>query len=127
VFHGAASEQTVTALLEGCSLVCVAGEEDFGMVAVEAQAAGKPVVAYGRGGSRETVVDGVTGVLFERQTVTDVVAAIDACARLETAPEQIARWSGRFSRSAFRVGILSAVSAAREELTPALTLSGATV
>ena len=44
-------DETVTALLESCSAVCVAGEEDFGIVAVEAQAAGKPVVAFGRGGA----------------------------------------------------------------------------
>ncbi len=46
---------TVIELLESCRAVCVAGEDDFGIVAVEAQAAGKPVVAYGRGGALETV------------------------------------------------------------------------
>lgn len=111
VFHGTASEETVTALLEGCMLVCVAGAEDFGMVAVEAQAAGKPVVAYGRGGARETVVNGVTGVLFETQTVEEVAAAIANCRRIKTPPDEIARTAGRFSRAAFRDGILTAIHA----------------
>ena len=44
------------------------GEEDFGIVPVEAQAAGLPVIAYGVGGAAETVVDGVTGVLFAEQS-----------------------------------------------------------
>ena len=120
VFHGAASEETVARLLEGCLVVCVAGEEDFGMVAVEAQAAGKPVVAYSRGGARETIVDGVTGALFEAQTVADVAAAITACERIETSPEEIARMAGRFSRAAFRDGITRTIaSAARGRSTPA--------
>jgi glycosyltransferase involved in cell wall biosynthesis len=118
-FHGAASEATVTQLLETCSAVCVAGEEDFGIVAVEAQAAGKPVVAYGRGGARETVVDGVTGVLFEVQAVTHVVAAIKACERIDTPPEEVALQARRFSREAFRHGISSAVvNATRERSRP---------
>ena len=112
VFHGGASEETTARLLEGCSIVCVAGEEDFGMVAIEAQAAGKPVVAYGRGGACETIVDGVTGVWFEAQTVADVAAAIAACDRIETAPDEIARSAGRFSCAAFRDGITRAIGTA---------------
>jgi glycosyltransferase involved in cell wall biosynthesis len=113
-FHGAASEDTVTQLLENCSAVCVAGEEDFGIVAVEAQAAGKPVVAYRRGGARETVVDGVTGVLFDEQTVEAVAAAIAACGDLPTTPERIASSVQRFSSTAFREGLSRVVAAARE-------------
>ena len=116
VFHGAASEETVTLLLENCSMVCVAGEEDFGLVAVEAQAAGKPVVAYRRGGSRETVVDGVTGILFEHPTVADLVAAIAACAKMTTPPQEIARSAARFNTGAFRDGIARAIANAARGL-----------
>ena len=120
-FHGAAPEETVTQLLETCSIVCVAGEEDFGIVAVEAQAAGKPVVAYGRGGARETVEDGVTGVLFDMQAVPDVVAAIAACERLKTPPEEIARRASRFGGAAFRDGLVKAIElAGRGHTNPAL-------
>ncbi len=63
-------------------------EEDFGIVAVEAQAAGRPVVAYGRGGAAETVIPvgaghQPTGVLFREQTPAAVVAAVRAFERVE--------------------------------------------
>jgi glycosyltransferase involved in cell wall biosynthesis len=115
-FHGAAPEATVTELLETCSAVCVAGEEDFGIVAVEAQAAGKPVVAYGRGGARETVVDGLTGVLFDEQTVACVEAAIVACAELTTPPAQVAANAAQFSVRAFAEGLTRVVAMTRERL-----------
>ena len=113
-FHGAATEEAVTQLLETCSAVCVAGEEDFGIVAVEAQAAGKPVVAYGRGGARETVADGLTGLLFDEQTVACVVDAIVACAELTTTPAQVAANAAKFSVRAFAEGLTRVVAATRE-------------
>ena len=52
------------------------GEEDFGIVPVEAQAAGVPVIAYGAGGVRDTVIENETGVFHAEQTVTSVASAI---------------------------------------------------
>jgi glycosyltransferase involved in cell wall biosynthesis len=51
-------------------------EEDFGITVVEAQAAGAPVIAYGRGGSAETVIPDQTGVLFQDQSPADLVEAV---------------------------------------------------
>jgi UDP-N-acetylmuramyl pentapeptide phosphotransferase/UDP-N-acetylglucosamine-1-phosphate transferase/glycosyltransferase involved in cell wall biosynthesis len=53
-----------------------AAEEDFGIVSVEAQACGTPVIAYGRGGATETVSDGRTGILFPEQTVESLCEAV---------------------------------------------------
>jgi glycosyltransferase involved in cell wall biosynthesis len=82
-------------------------------VAVEAQAAGKPVVAYGRGGARETVLDGVTGVLFEEQTVDCVADAIATCELLDTPPERIAASADLFSVGAFADGLTHILEATR--------------
>jgi len=53
-----------------------AAEEDFGILPVEAQACGTPVIAYGKGGALETVVDGVTGIFFDEQTPQSLTEAV---------------------------------------------------
>ena len=77
------------------------GEEDFGIVPVEAMASGRPVLAYGRGGATETVIDGVTGLFFHEQTVA---AIMDGVARLERTPfdpATIRRQAERFATAVF--------------------------
>ena len=79
------------------------GEEDFGITPVEAQSAGTPVLAYGRGGACETVEDGRTGLLFDAQTVESL---IDCIRRFEAGgvsgtPEEIRAHSRRFSEQRF--------------------------
>lgn len=61
---------------ERCRALVFPGVEDFGIVPVEAMACGKPVIAYGTGGALDTVVDGVTGMLFDRQDVATLGKAI---------------------------------------------------
>ncbi len=75
-FLGYQSEQSVARLL-GCArgFVCAA-EEDFGIAIVEAQAAGCPVIAYQGGGAAETVIDGVTGLLFPEQSTGSLIEAV---------------------------------------------------
>ena len=79
------------------------GEEDFGMVPVEAQATGCPVVAYGRGGALETVRDGETGLFFAEQTVEALCEALD---RFESgpgfAPDVLRAQAERFGEERFR-------------------------
>ncbi|MFQ6008421.1 MAG: glycosyltransferase family 4 protein [Candidatus Zixiibacteriota bacterium] len=81
-----------------------AAEEDFGIVPVEAQACGTPVIAYGKGGSLETIVDGVTGVLFYEQTPQALTAAVREFERqrLQYVPEAIRNYALRFSTENFR-------------------------
>lgn len=73
--------EVVREQLQTCKALLFPGVEDFGLVPVEAMAAGAPVIAYARGGALETVVDGVTGCLFGEQTVESLQAAIQ---RLES-------------------------------------------
>jgi glycosyltransferase involved in cell wall biosynthesis len=63
-FAGMVDDATLRDLMRRCRALIFPGEEDFGMVPVEAQACGAPVIARGTGGASETVVDGVTGVLY---------------------------------------------------------------
>lgn len=60
-----------------CKALIFPGEEDFGIVPVEIQAAGRPVIAYGKGGALDTVVDGKTGILFPECSADSLVSAIE--------------------------------------------------
>jgi glycosyltransferase involved in cell wall biosynthesis len=89
-------------LLRGARALLFPGEEDFGIVPVEAQAAGVPVIAYGVGGAFETVLDGRTGVLFEDQSVAGLIAAIERFEAVDLDQRAIREGSERFGRSRFR-------------------------
>ncbi|HUS61396.1 MAG TPA: glycosyltransferase, partial [Acidimicrobiales bacterium] len=74
------SDDELGALYNACIGLVLPGEEDFGIVPLEANAVGKPVVAFGRGGALETVIDGRTGVLVPSQDPDDFGAAMAAAA-----------------------------------------------
>ena len=67
-FVGRVDNEALPALYAGCKAFLFPGEEDFGITPLEAMAAGRPVIAYGRGGVLDSVADGETGIFFERQT-----------------------------------------------------------
>ena len=75
-FAGSVSDERLRELYAGCRALVFPNEEDFGIVPVEAQAAGAPVIALGKGGGLETVVDGVTGVHFSEQSVAGLEGAV---------------------------------------------------
>lgn len=109
-FHGSLDDASVTELFATCRAYCLPAREDFGITAVEAQAAGKPVIAFGAGGALETVEDGVSGVFFEHHTVDSVIDAIGRCDEIDSAPEEIAALARRFSVERFREGLIEAIS-----------------
>ncbi len=76
-FLGWQSDGQLLELYRQCRVLVFPGEEDFGIVPLEVQACGRPVVAYGRGGVLETVVEGVSGVFFAEQTPESLCAALD--------------------------------------------------
>jgi glycosyltransferase involved in cell wall biosynthesis len=112
VFHGELEDAAVTQLLEGCRAYCTPGWEDFGIAPVEAQAAGKPVIAFARGGVLETVEENTSGVFFKRQDVDSLIDAIKRSEDLDTPPEQIAELAARFSAARFREALTDAISSA---------------
>lgn len=100
-FHPPDDRKTIE-LLESCRALCVAGTEDFGMTALEANAAGKPVVSHASGGALETIRDGVTGALFSELTEDAVIDAIERADKISAAPEELAVHARRFSAEVFR-------------------------
>ncbi|MGI8631154.1 MAG: glycosyltransferase [Solirubrobacterales bacterium] len=80
-FTGRLGDREVTEMIEGCRALVVPGTEEFGIAAVEAMAAGRPVVGHDAGGLRETVVEGVTGTLFSPSDAAGLTAAVE---RLES-------------------------------------------
>lgn len=115
-----------------CRALVFPGEEDFGIVPVEAMASGRPVLAYRRGGALETVVEGVTGLFFDRQSAEAIAEGV---ARMEAALEAgsferdaLLAHAARFSPAEFRrrmtAEIAACLHAARQVPPPAAGLSG---
>lgn len=84
-----------------CQALIFPGEEDFGIVPVEAMASGRPVIAYGRGGATETVKPGVSGLLFDEQSIDALIAAVEGFSDSDFAPETVVAHARQFSRDIF--------------------------
>lgn len=95
------TDDEIRDLYRTCTATILPGEEDFGIVPVEAQACGRPVVALGRGGALDTVVDGDTGVLFGETTVESLAAALRRAAATPWQPARIRAHAETFSRRRF--------------------------
>jgi glycosyltransferase involved in cell wall biosynthesis len=100
-FLGRRSDEDIRTLYQQASLVLLPGEEDFGIVPLEAQACGRPVVALGRGGACETVVDGVTGVLVDEPGAAAFAAGVRRAMDTRFDPDAIRGHAERFSRERF--------------------------
>ena len=87
-----------------CQALVFPGEEDFGIVPLEAMASGRPVIAFGKGGALETVVDGKTGVFFHEQTEDALMAAVERFEALESHfhPAEIRAHACNFGPEKFR-------------------------
>ena len=104
-FLGEISDEELAELYRNCQAFIFCGEEeDFGMVVVEAQMYGKPVIALNQGGVKETVVDGVTGILFNNPTVEDLKKAIHRFMiyELTRLPARFAKAKARRARQGFK-------------------------
>jgi len=100
-FLGRVSNDEVRTLYRRASLALLPGEEDFGIVPLEAQACGRPVVALGRGGSLETVRAGQTGVLVDDPSVTAFAAGIRQALNTPFDRSVIRRHAEAFGREHF--------------------------
>ena len=112
---GHVDDDTLLELYRRCCAVVLPGEEDFGLVPVEAQACGTPVLAQAVGGALDSVVEGVTGTLYgisrERDHVDGLAAALRAFDPSAFDSAAIRQNAERFSRAAFREQLASKVDA----------------
>lgn len=121
-FLGQVADEDLPRLFSRARALLFPGVEDFGIVPVEAQAAGLPVIAHGRGGVRDTVRDGVTGVLYEDNSVDGLCRAIERFESLSLDGAQIRENARGFAPERFGREIASLLLSIKAGAQPADTL-----
>lgn len=101
-FKGRLPGEAVADLMANCRAFLFPGFEDFGIAPVEAQAAGRPVIAFGQGGALDTVIEGQTGLFFREQSVEALMGAIEQFERLSFDPAAARVNAERFSVERFK-------------------------
>ncbi|OGB85684.1 hypothetical protein A2994_02925 [candidate division Kazan bacterium RIFCSPLOWO2_01_FULL_48_13] len=114
-FLGKVSDAEVARLMSRCQALIFPQEEDAGIVPLEAMAAGRPVIAYAKGGATETVVEGKTGVFFNEQTAASLLSAVKQHSKINWRPSAIRDHALLFDTSVFRRKIKNFVSQHYEE------------
>ena len=102
-FKGRLTWDDVVTLMTHCRAFIFPGYEDFGITPLEAQAAGRPVIAYGQGGALDTVIDQETGLFFQEQSVEALMAAIEQFEQMSFDPVRARTNAERFSNARFRL------------------------
>ena len=116
-FVGRLSDVELKRSLSRCRALVFPGEEDFGMVLVEAHACGRPVIALGRGGALETVVPEVNGLLFAQETEQSLTDALQRFVHIESTfqSELIRETAAPFDENRFIAEVTSFISEKNEE------------
>lgn len=111
-FLGKVEDKELRSLYQQCRAFVFPGEEDFGIMPLEAQACGRPVIAFGKGGALETVIDGQTGLFFEEQSVVSLTKAVERFLHMEHdfRPEDITAHANKFAVERFKSEIINYVN-----------------
>ncbi|WP_431283246.1 glycosyltransferase [Humitalea sp. 24SJ18S-53] len=114
-FRGRVGQDELVRLTQGARACLHAAEEDFGITMVEAQACGTPMIAFGRGGSRDIIIPpphaAPTGLLFPEQTAASIIDAMAVFDTLAISPDDCRANALRFSHDAFRTAMQAVVAA----------------
>ncbi|MCL2859208.1 MAG: glycosyltransferase [Oscillospiraceae bacterium] len=102
IFLGRQPDEVVNKYMSECKALIFPGEEDFGIVTVEAQSCGRPVIAYGKGGVLDSVIDEKTGIFFKEQTVESLKNAILKFEKMGFDKKEIREHALEFDESVFR-------------------------
>jgi glycosyltransferase involved in cell wall biosynthesis len=107
---GPLSDPEVVALYQHCHALIFPGEEDYGIVPLEAQACGRPVVAFAKGGALETVADGTSGLFFAEQTLDSLEDAVLRCKEKQWDSAAIRANAERFGPEQFLQGMAETIN-----------------
>jgi len=104
-FLGRVEDETLAKLYYNAKALIHPQEEDFGISAVEAMACGTPVIAFRKGGAEETILENKTGIFFDKQTVDNVIAALEKFNNLSFDKKIIRAQAEKFSTEKFKENI----------------------
>lgn len=102
VFVGQLTDEELSGYYKRCAALLMPQEEDFGLVAVEANASGAPVLAYKAGGALDVIEDGKSGVFFDKQSVEGIIKAVRRFQGLKFRPKDLRKNASRFSKEEFK-------------------------
>jgi glycosyltransferase involved in cell wall biosynthesis len=122
-FLGRVEDAELPSLFAGARALIFPAEEDFGIVPVEAMAAGVPVIAYGVGGATETVIEGLSGTLFYEQTPEALIAAVRAFDDMSFSSEAIRLHAQTFDAAVFSRRLKAYVDQAWTQFTKDKTIT----
>jgi len=108
-FLGRRSDREVVQYMQGCKALIFPGLEDFGITPLEANACGRPVIAYSEGGALDTIITGVNGLFFKEQRVEEVMNALKRFELCEWDPEIIRNHAENFNESIFMERMFSTI------------------
>jgi len=111
-FLGRLSDEQVRAAMARCVALIVPGTEDFGLTMAEVQAAGRPPVAFARGGALEIILDGETGFLFAEPTGASLAEAMRRAMATDLDTDALIRSARRFDRARFDADLLAVLAVA---------------
>lgn len=109
-FVGRVSDHERLSLMAHCRAFVFPGEEDFGIAPIEANAAGRPVIAYGGGGALDTIAEGVNGILFREPSVESLAASLETFDAAQFDPQAIRAHAEKYDTRVFQEAMYRAVS-----------------